>query len=651
MDEASRLIAELQQKLAQLDHKIWLYRQDMASEFNKYVDGLLRDVSGDVSDKVNEAITESLKNYPSLDVGSQGADPLSRAVNKDVTGNLALDDSNTESRAIPIPLVPDHGPESPLEGPRNTHEREQEFQGLFTPSYLPLLDSTDRNERMSSSISLSPASESMAINILARERTTESTSHTSSSAPSSSSLPLRKPPTPPRRRNTDEASSNSDQSDTPIRRSALRRSSNPTKQPQSPRHVRFEFAGEEFPTTSSPKLESPALEHIEKIPIILGNGEDTDYRTASPQGEEMPDSPPQKRISSSEALRALSRGPIEDDGTQWTEVRAPPDGSASVPKAEGETDDSEDEDALSMRPMTVRDAAGRSNGYIRRSASPNTTNTSDDHQDQTARIFQPTNNTNMNGDDDNTKLDVAEEESALADLEPLQPMKTPTPVTTISAAELEEKYADRSKTVATKPSGKPWFVLADGTSLDDLPESKGKLEVKINDEDDDDLFEFDEVANRPRRIPDPEPDSEPDSPAEDTTEEHASSISKYATSPARGILQPATSNPNTSTTNTNTTTTASTAPSTSHRSSYHPFNTPIVSEAIHAQAASLGHIQSFVGSVKDGLDADALQSFRLGASGVGVGSLRGGAPRSLSEKMAFDDAMEAQREAAAGRKR
>jgi hypothetical protein len=257
----------------------------------------------------------------------------------------------------------------------------------------------------------------------------------------------------------------------------------------------------------------------------------------------------------------------------------------------------------------------------------------------------------MNGDDDNTKLDVAEEESALADLEPLQPMKTPTPVTTISAAELEEKYADRSKTVATKPSGKPWFVLADGTSLDDLPESKGKLEVKINDEDDDDLFEFDEVANRPRRIPDPEPDSEPDSPAEDTTEEHASSISKYATSPARGILQPATSNPNTSTTNTNTTTTASTAPSTSHRSSYHPFNTPIVSEAIHAQAASLGHIQSFVGSVKDGLDADALQSFRLGASGVGVGSLRGGAPRSLSEKMAFDDAMEAQREAAAGRKR
>jgi hypothetical protein len=649
MDEASRLIAELQQKLAQLDHKIWLYRQDMASEFKKYADDLLRDIPDDVSDTVNKAIAESLKSYPSLDVGSQVAEPLGGAVNKDVTGNRADDDSNKKSGAIPIPVVPDQGPDSPLEGLRNAHEREQEFQGLFTPSYLPLLDSTDRNERRPSSINLSPSSESKAISILAREKAPESTSPTSSSAPSSSSLALRKPPTPPRRRNTDDASTNSDQSDTPVRRSALRRSSN-SKQPQSPRHVRFEFAGEEFPTTSSPKLESPALEHIEKVPIILGNGEDTDYGTAALQEEEVPDSPPRKRVSSSEALRLLSRGPVEEDGTQWTEVKAPPDGSASVPKAEGETDDSEEEDSLSMRPMTVREAAARSNGYRRRSPSPKPINTDDNHQDPTAGGSQAIKDTEMKGND-NTKLDIAEEEGALADLAPLQPMKAHTPVTIISAAELQDKYADKSKTVATKPSGKPWFILADGTDLNDLPESRAKLEVKDDDDDDDDqLFEFDEAASRPQKLAEPEPDSEPDSTTSDTAEEPLSSISKYATSPARGILKPGTPNLNTATstgTNTTTTATASTAPSTSHRSSYHPFNTPIVSEAIHAQAASLGHIQSFVGSVKDGLDEDALQSFRLGA---GMGSLRGGAPRSLSEKMAFDDAMEAQREAA-GRKR
>jgi hypothetical protein len=317
MDEASRLITELQEKLAQLDHKIWLYRQDMASEFKKYTDDLLRDVPGEVSDTVNKAIAESLKSYPSLDVGSQDAHPDRGAVNTDAMENWAPDSADTTSKALPIPAVPDPAPDSPPDGSRNTHEREQEFQGLFTPSYLPLLDSTDRNERRSGSITLSPASESKAISILGRERPTEDTSATSSSYPSSTSLPLRHPPTPPRRRNTDDGSMNSDQSDTPIRRSALRRSSHSTK-PQSPRHVRFEFAGEEFPTTSSPKLESHSSEATQRIPIILGNGEDADYGDVSLPEEEIPESPPQKRISSSEALRLLSRGPIEDDGTQWT---------------------------------------------------------------------------------------------------------------------------------------------------------------------------------------------------------------------------------------------------------------------------------------------------------------------------------------------
>jgi hypothetical protein len=638
MDEASRLIAELQQKLAQLDHKIWLYRQDMASEFKKYADDLLRDVPADVSDTVNKAIAESLKSYSSLDVGSQDPDQLGGAVNNDAMGNCADDSSSTESKAVPIPVLPDQRPGSPLEAPHNAHEREQEFQGLFTPSYLPLLDSTDRNERRPSTIILSPASESKAISILALERATEPKSPTSSSYPSSSSLSLRKPPTPPRRRNTDDASTNSDQSDTPVRRSALRRSSNSTK-PQSPRHVRFEFAGEEFPTTSSPKLDSPALEAAEKVPIILGNGEDTDYGTASLQ-EEIPESPPRKRVSSSEALRALSRGPIEDDGTQWTEVRARPDGSSSVPQAEAGSDDSEDEDSLSMRPLTVREAAARSNGHNRRSPSPKEAIISGILQKSTAGVSQPTKEAEMTEDGDNAQLDIAEEEGALADLAPLQPMKTHKPVIPILAIELDSKYADKSKTVATKPSGKPWFILADGTDIKDLPESTAKLNIN-DDDDDDELFTFDESANRPKQKSDPDPDSEPDSPVSETAEEPLESISKYATSPARGILKLGTPSTSTST-STSTTNPTIAAPSTSHRSSYHPFNTPIVSEAIHAQAASLGHIQSFVGSVKDGLDEDALQSFRLGAGG---GSLRGGAPRSLSEKMAFDDAMEAQREA------
>lgn len=632
MDEASRLITELQQKLAQLDHKIWLYRQDMASEFKKYADELLRNVPDEVSDTVSKAIAESLKSYPLLDVGPQEIDPLREAVETDYMENSTVDSTKSAPDALHIPAMPPPDPESPSEAPRNIHEREQEFQGLFTPSYLPLLDSTDRNERKSSSISLSPASESKAISILERERATEDTSPISSSYPSTS-LPLPKPPTPPRRRNTDEGSTNSDQSDTPIRRSALRRSSNASK-PQSPRHVRFEFAGEEFPTTSSPKLESLALDAAERTPIILGNGEDTDYGTLTLQEEEIADSPPRKRISSSEALRLLSRGPVEDDGTQWTEVKSPPDGSASVPKTEADSEDEEDEedeDSLSMRPLSVRDAASRWNGHKRRNSGQGKSVITDDPLpikavSQFAQKTTPT----KNGDD--ADIDIAEQEGALEDLAPLQPMKAHTPVTTISAAELESKYANRSKTVATKSSGKSYFVLADGSDIIDLPESKAKLDINDDDEDNDELFAFDENTDRPQQKPEPEPDSEPDTPTSDTAEETPMIPSQYATSPACPILKPGTPS---------TTSTPTAAPLTSHRSSYHPFNTPIVSEAIHAQAASLGNVNTFVGSMKNGLDEDALQSFRAGA-----GSLGGGAPRSLSEKMAFDDAMEAQREAA-----
>ena len=58
MDEATRLVSELQQKLSELDHKVWQYRQDMASEFTKYAENVLRDVPKDVSETVSKAIAE-----------------------------------------------------------------------------------------------------------------------------------------------------------------------------------------------------------------------------------------------------------------------------------------------------------------------------------------------------------------------------------------------------------------------------------------------------------------------------------------------------------------------------------------------------------------------------------------------------------------
>jgi hypothetical protein len=66
----------------------------------------------------------------------------------------------------------------------------------------------------------------------------------------------------------------------------------------------------------------------------------------------------------------------------------------------------------------------------------------------------------------------------------------------------------------------------------------------------------------------------------------------------------------------------------------------IVSDEIHAQAASLGAMNSFVGSVngRSGVDESDEQSFR--ATG-GVGSFSG-TPKSMSERMMMEDLQEAE---------
>lgn len=138
----------------------------------------------------------------------------------------------------------------------------------------------------------------------------------------------------------------SDSSDGPKRRSALRRTSSAsTAKAHSPRRVRFEVEGEEVTTTSSPKppapieeLSEPAIESIE--PSLLDSDDD---EAGSAFVEDVNDPAPPKRVSSSQALRALSRAPKEEDGVQWTAVAAPPDGSAAVSVADLKEDTSDDD--------------------------------------------------------------------------------------------------------------------------------------------------------------------------------------------------------------------------------------------------------------------------------------------------------------------
>jgi hypothetical protein len=241
MDDASRLVSELQQKLTELDHKVWQYRRDMVFEFDKYAEEVLRDVSKEVSGTVSKTIAESMKAYSSLYPDAAGS------VESCAKGSGILSHGSDNQRStelvLPNPLHKQEATEE--EGPRSPHEREKEFQGLFTPSYLPLLDSTNRNERRSSSSPLlSPSYENKGKQKEMDPMHIDASTDTRSLAPS----PELRRPFPPRRRNTDEASIQSDWSDSRPRRSALRRSSNSSQ--RSPRHDRFDVAGIEVLPTS-----------------------------------------------------------------------------------------------------------------------------------------------------------------------------------------------------------------------------------------------------------------------------------------------------------------------------------------------------------------------------------------------------------------
>ena len=209
----------------------------MTSEFDKYAESLLRGVPKEVSETVSKSIAQSIKGCKCL--YPDGA----RLIDSFATGSIQANGAGQSQPSI-MPLAApfqrrdtdetDEPPRSPQ------HEREKEFQGLFTPSYLPLLDSSSRNERRSS-----PEPPPSPRQILkGKQPDMDSFNVDAGIETRSLTTPEPKRPATPKRRNTDEVSIASDWSDGPVRRSALRRSSSSSKG-QSPRRVRFDVAGEE----------------------------------------------------------------------------------------------------------------------------------------------------------------------------------------------------------------------------------------------------------------------------------------------------------------------------------------------------------------------------------------------------------------------
>ncbi|KAG6167994.1 hypothetical protein E4U11_006270 [Claviceps purpurea] len=116
------------------------------------------------------------------------------------------------------------------------------------------------------------------------------------------------------------SSISSDKSDSKPPRSAMRRSSSISKPPQSPRRVRFDFMGEEVLPTSSPRSSVFSDARIPS-PGPADNEAGCTSNLATDPGEDEEEPPPRK-VSSSDALRALSRVSLDEDRTFWTVVNS-----------------------------------------------------------------------------------------------------------------------------------------------------------------------------------------------------------------------------------------------------------------------------------------------------------------------------------------
>ncbi|KAI3336448.1 hypothetical protein HD806DRAFT_517642 [Xylariaceae sp. AK1471] len=299
MDDTTRLVSELLNKLAELDQRVCDYRQGMAQEFQRYSHQLLHNVPEHVSARVEDVLAGELLNYPALGPGLT-LDPASPFSD--------LRRSARRGRASPPPVLPHTSgvpPNDSTSGSPNEREREREFHGLFVPSYLPLLDVMTPNKTISTSTAaLAPTTPQDKESDITPEPLPHVQIDTTAKRPD------------PVRRLTEETVSSitSEDSVSRTRRSALRRSSSgSTKGAQSPRRVRFDVEGVEVLTTVSPPT-SPRNYDLLTSPLLEGQ--------VTPMRESINHTVFEEetnKISSTERLKALARISTEDT-SKWTVV-------------------------------------------------------------------------------------------------------------------------------------------------------------------------------------------------------------------------------------------------------------------------------------------------------------------------------------------
>ncbi|KAH8175896.1 hypothetical protein LIA77_04314 [Sarocladium implicatum] len=608
----ARLLAELHHKLGLLDRKLRDQRLDLLADFNAFYRYHLREADPFVASAVRSSLQSSLSDYPDLRPQLPQLDSdLSRELPTTTSAATAFQPSSPPAASDPRTST-------------TGRDHESDFQGLFIPSYLPLLDSrppVPASPRYPSH----PASPTTTSTSVPHTANTTNHQHQAESEPSPAGLDRpgkmaaqddqddasltpdvqhAKRPSHART-STDETTSSvvSDRSDK-TRRSALRRSSSASKTPQSPRRVRFEFMGAEVLPTASPQgSEMPTPRPLSprlsggKSESVLSDDDD-DYE------------PPPRKISSSDALRALSRKPLE--GTVWTVVNPDSDDASS--------------DQTNSRPMTPNSPARSQTQESKEparpptvpipQASPRGTRLGSVHEES---------ETATNDDEDEDEDDSSSDEEFLAMAKPksfqnkkaMHPAGPPSPLK--STVDEPPSQVSPTKTGATGSVQKEESVRAEeGESLDQ--------------EEDPFHFEMSGLSAPPRPRSQPRPITTRDEDETDDQEPPSDvSLSTYATSPAVSISRP--NLPPGPPTPTSAKFQVGSVGSYKGR----PIVMPVVRDPeVHAQAESLGDFNTFVGGLdgSSGMDEGDMNSFRASVMTGGFS----GTPRSLTERFMMEEA-------------
>ncbi|GAB0138692.1 hypothetical protein EsDP_00006918 [Epichloe bromicola] len=433
-------------------------------------------------------------------------------------------------------------------------------------------------------------------------------------------------------KSADDATSSisSDKSDSKPPRSAMRRTSSISKIPQSPRRVRFDFMGEEVLPTSSPQQSAFIAARISS-PEPATNEADCTSNLATDPGEDEEEEAPPRKVSSSDALRALSRAPFDEDGTVWTVVNSDSEESATDGSQFAQSRQSGNTDALPKS-----SAAATSPG---REAKSNTLKTK-------IRFRSAVSNTvahNVN----NLEDDSTDDEDILS----MAKHKAPLSLAYRGPAVLSSLLSDK-KVVSSQYSDHD--AEPSNSERADMTESRDEVAsqtFRTANERDDDMFHFEEdYLELPKRSSEkkpvepeqePEPEPEPEQPEEEYSDHEIRTApvrpaSLYATSPAVAIPRQMGHDDEEQSTSSRPKFQTGTVGSYKGRPLIMPvIRNPDLLEEIHSSEP----VNPVVGSVHDRSPADDFKSSTAQAS---IDQrLAASAPRSFSERLMIEDMMEA----------